>query len=258
MGVQTHGVRVTRTPPTIEADSPRGVSLSLLRNFDLRVDGHHVAVPFGSQRLVVFLALNHGRLARIFVAGKLWIDSSDVKAAAALRTSLWRLGPAGARLVRCNGTELSLDPEVEVDVDAASHLARSLLDDPDVPVPRATLACLRDEGELLPDWYEDWVLIERERYRQLRLHALEALCRRLTSQGDFARALEVGLTAVASDPLRESAHRAVAAHLAEGNACEALRQYELCKAVLCCELGVEPSPQIEFLVSQVTRCVTRA
>ena len=38
-------------------------------------------------------------------------------------------------------------------------------------------------GELLPDWYDDWVLLERERFRQLRLHALDALCDDLTRAG---------------------------------------------------------------------------
>jgi DNA-binding SARP family transcriptional activator len=230
----------------------RHIWLSLLRNFDLRVDGCSVAVPFGSQRVVAFLVLHRCRLARIFVAGNLWIDASEVRAAAALRTALWRLGAVGAELVRCTGSELSLDPAVEVDVDVVSRSARALIDEPHAPVPATALASLRDGGDLLPDWYDDWVLIERERFRQLRLHALDALCLRLTNEGKHAQATEAGLAAVASEPLRESAHRAlIAAHLGEGNACEALRQYRLCRSLMRRELGIEPSEQMERLVADL-------
>jgi DNA-binding SARP family transcriptional activator len=103
-------------------------------------------------------------------------------------------------------------------------------------------------GELLPDWYDDWVVIERERFRQARLHALEALCYGLARRGRYDKAIELGLTAVADEPLRESAHRAVMrAHLAEGNRVEALRQYQLCRRFLRERLGFEPSAETQRL-----------
>ena len=40
-----------------------------------------------------------------------------------------------------------------------------------------------DAMELLPGWYDDWVIFERERIRQQLLHALEILSRRLVSRG---------------------------------------------------------------------------
>ena len=74
-------------------------------------------------------------------------------------------------------------------------------------------------ADLLPDWTEDWVLMERESYHQLRLRALEALCRRLTANGRFGQAVQAGLAAVSGEPLRESARQAlIEAHLAEHNA----------------------------------------
>ena len=83
-------------------------------------------------------------------------------------------------------------------------------------------------ADLLPDWYDDdWVLVEREQYHQLRLHALEAMCARLTSIGRFGQAVQAGLAAVQGEPLRESAHYIlIKAHLAAGNRWEATRQYE--------------------------------
>src|SRR6266571_3495035 len=71
----------------------------------------------------------------------------------------------------------------------------------DVSRSESTEAAFRNPEELsidlLPYWYEDWVLVERERFRQLRLHALEALCEQLTALGRFDHAVEAGIAAVA-------------------------------------------------------------
>jgi len=97
-------------------------------------------------------------------------------------------------------------------------------------------------ADLLPDWSEDWVLMERERYHQLRLRALEALCRRLSAKGRFGQAVQAGLAAVSGEPLRESARRAlIEAHLAERNLAAALREYEAFGQLLQSELGIGPS-----------------
>ena len=99
-------------------------------------------------------------------------------------------------------------------------------------------------GDLLPDWYDDWLLVEKERYRQLRLHALEALCRAYTRHGTYGRAIDAGLAAVAGEPLRESAHRClIETHIAEGNRCEARRQYETYCTLLWEQIGERPSPE---------------
>ena len=104
----------------------------------------------------------------------------------------------------------------------------------------------------MPDWYDDWLLIERERFRQLRLHALEALCSYLADRGLFAAAAQAGLSAVAGEPLRESAHRAlITAHLLEGNFSEAMRQYRIYSQILQTQLGLEPSEAIRQLVASL-------
>jgi DNA-binding SARP family transcriptional activator len=92
-------------------------------------------------------------------------------------------------------------------------------------------------------------VIERERLRQLFMHALERLSAEARAQGRFGEATEAGLAAVAFEPLRESAHRVVIeAHLAEGNVGEAIRQYELLRRLLQSKLGLEPTAQIRELV----------
>ena len=108
-------------------------------------------------------------------------------------------------------------------------------------------------GQLLPDWYEDWVEIERERLRELRSHALEALCHRLTTAGRFGEATEAGLAAVRDEPLRESAHRVlIGVHLAEGNRAAALHQYRAFALLLHEEVGMSPTSRMEQLMESIT------
>ena len=207
-----------------------------------------VAVPSTAQRLLAYLALSSRPVLRVRLAGVLWLKTPEDRACANLRSALWRLRRFGAGVVDASGERVCLGREVQVDVRGAIDLARRVLDGPvDEEVLDVDPAPLcRD---LLPDWYDDWVLLEREHYRQLRLHALEALCDRYTRSGRLALAMEAGLASLAAEPLRESAHRAViSVHLAEGNVAEALRQYRIYRGLLQEHLGLEPSSQIEELV----------
>jgi DNA-binding SARP family transcriptional activator len=235
----------TAAPPA------EGVRLALLDAFELRLDGDAVALPPSAQRLLALLALHERPLLRPYVAGLLWLETPDERASANLRSSLWRLNRPGPRLVEATNMQLRLDPTVHVDVRDTVAVAQQLLAQPDgepVELDPSTLT-----GELLPDWYDDWVLLERERLRQLSLHALEALGGRLLAAGLLGRALEAALAAIAMEPLRESAHRLlIKIHLAEGNASEAIRQLELCRTLLQEQLGLAPSAQLEELVAGLT------
>ncbi|MGW0411579.1 AfsR/SARP family transcriptional regulator, partial [Streptomyces collinus] len=94
-------------------------------------------------------------------------------------------------------------------------------------------------------------LPERERLRQLRLHALDALAEALVREGRPALALEAAWESVRAEPLRESAHRAaVSAHLAEGNLSEAVRHYRSFQRLLREELGVEPSARLTRMLAR--------
>jgi DNA-binding SARP family transcriptional activator len=107
--------------------------------------------------------------------------------------------------------------------------------------------------ELLPGWYDDWVIFERERFRQLRLHALEAMARRWSGQGRHAEAVDAAQAAIAVEPLRESAHRVlIEVHLDEGNPSEARRQFELYAAVVRRELAATPSDSLRALAYGAT------
>jgi DNA-binding SARP family transcriptional activator len=232
---------------------PARLELRLLNGFEFLDDGRPVFFPLSVQRLLAFLALNDRALQRVYVAGKLWLDTTEERAFANLRSTLWRANQSGHRLVSAVSSQLALSVEVRVDVHAARAQGRRLVDG-SAAADELTLDRLVLAGELLPDWYDDWVLVERERYRQLALHALEALSARLVELGRYGEAADAALAAIAGEPLRESAHRTlIAVHLAEGNSGEALRQYELYRDMLNEGLNLAPSPRIEELVEQLTR-----
>jgi len=205
--------------------------LTLLGGFELRLGPQTVALPAPAQRVLAFLALADRPVERSHLAGTLWLDATEEHAAGSLRSALWRIRRVAPGAVAEASRRLALSPAVEVDLRLAVAWAGRVCGEG--PLAQEDVDEGIGLGDLLPDWYEDWVLIERERLLQLHLHALERLCERLAETGRFGPAIEVGLAAVRHDPLRQSAHRAVMrAHLAEGNRGEALRQQALYRTLV--------------------------
>lgn len=225
------------------------VRLELLGGFQLSVGGMTVPLASSVQRLVAFLALQTHALRRAHVAGRLWPDVTDARSTGNLRSALWRLGRSRLAIVRATQTHLALAESVAVDTREVVATSRRLLSD-ESSCAEEDLNPARLTGELLPDWYEEeWVVVERERMRQLCLHALEGACQRLAALGRYAEAVEAGLWAVRGEPLRESAHRLlIKVHLAEGNEGEALRQYRWYSALVHEELGLAPSGSMAALI----------
>jgi DNA-binding SARP family transcriptional activator len=206
------------------------------------VGAEHREVPEGSKQLLAFVALRRRRVERRHAAGTLWPFGDEERAAGNLRSALWRLRRAGIDVMVADKWSLALSAEVLVDLHLTEQWATRLIegrpDERDIAVAPSAAAAL----DLLPGFYDDWVLMERERIRQRILHALEALSERLAAAGRFADAIESALLASSAEPLRESAQRAlIKAHIAEGNLTEARRSYRAYRDLLHRELGVAPS-----------------
>lgn len=246
-----HPLAAERSPmsdPASRSLAAEKIQLTLLGSFSLRTNEQHVRVPMNAQRLISFLALNDGSLLRQHVAGSLWSDTSERHAGGSLRSALWRLGHLTFPLVEVADPHLRLSPGVAVDFRASESLARRLLDDSQ-DLSEADMDAALLSAELLPDWTEDWILIMREYHTQLRLRALEALCRRLSAMGRFGQAVQAGILAVSGEPLRESGQRTlISAHLAEGNVGAAIKQYDSFCELLRDELGLKPSADLKTLL----------
>lgn len=225
------------------------VRLALLDGFALSTGGNTVEISLAGQRLLAFLAVHERPIPRSYAAACLWSEDTLNGAAASLRAAVVSLRQTGLSLIEEGGSQLRLPSHISVDVRDAFEAARKLLDPRSKAVDGDFDDFLRS-GDILPDWEDEWVVFERERLRQLRLHALETLCARLTAAGRLAEAIDVALAAVAADPLRESAHRVlISAHLAEGNRAEAVRQFDAYRQMLWRDYGIAPSVKLTTLMA---------
>jgi DNA-binding SARP family transcriptional activator len=218
----------------------------LLGGFQLRRDGQVVETLPSSQRVVAFLALNDRCLPRAYVAASLWPDTTDEKACANLRTALWRLHGTDRDVVDIAGSHVSLRPAVWVDVRFVEAAARDHRLRGDVPGPGLLD---RARGELLPGFWDSWLVFERERLRLELIHLYEALSRDALQHGDNHLAVLAALAAVECDPLRESSNALlINAHLADGNRTDAMRVFERYAALLRAELGIGPSAELSRIM----------
>ena len=242
------------TPSSAGRDDPRDQQILLLGAFQF-VDGSSVLVlPGGSERLLAFLALRDRTVTRDATAGALWPNATEAHAHAALRSALSRLGTITRRAVHVTPVNLAIEPGVRVDFHEAKAVATQLLLSGGAPAAANTVATTISllSSELLPDWYDDWAILDAENWRQLRLHALEALAQHLADDGHFAPAIQAALTAMEAEPLRETATTTlIHIHLAEGNPSEALIAYDRYQTLLQEELGLDPSPFLRELADAI-------
>ena len=226
--------------------------VSLLDGFKLENDGSAIVLSERSQRLVAFLALKGRPIRRPAAAGTLWPAATEGHASSSLRTALTHLQGGARAAVDVTAQEIELSDVVTVDLWQARDLAHRLLAGGSTPASPDEDVIQDLSKELLPDWYDDWVLAEAEDWRQLRLHALEALAENLIARRKYGDATAAALAAVRAEPLRESPRAALMrVHIAEGNPSEALREYERYGELLDLELGLQPTERLRALVADL-------
>lgn len=239
-----------------DSESEGQPGLLLLNGFSLFLAHKELQLPIHAQRVLAFLAIARQdgvKCSRQAVIAKLWADSSADHGHGSLRTALWRIRSVHGSLISARRSELALGEGVVTDLQLCrAQAARLLAPGGDLSVEDTNSSPLT--GDLLPEWDEDWLLIERERLRQVQLHALEALAVRLRNLGRYPEAIDAALRAKAIEPLRESVHAVlIDICLDEGNvaaAHEYLRQYT---SLLWTELGLRPSPRLLERVRGVSR-----
>ncbi|WP_028568605.1 AfsR/SARP family transcriptional regulator [Salinispora tropica] len=232
------------------------IRLHLLGGFRLLHGNAPVVVPRGLQRVLALVGLRPGTT-RSHLAGLLWPDNPEERALSSLRTALWRLRQDPYCPLHTSGDTIRLGPAVQVDVDGLVGMAARVRDGDDPSTATTVLA--KGRHDLLPGWYDDWVLAERERLRQLRLHMLEELADHYLTAGRHGEALEAALEAMAAEPLRETPHRLVVRiHLAEGNAFEAVHAFYVYRDLLRRELRLEPSATMTALLDETLRPIRQA
>ncbi len=205
-----------------------------------------------SVALLAFLAANKTAQSREHILGLLWADSRDEAAHKNLRNALWGIRKAlGDDILDADEDLLRLGPSVWVDVrefeetvDASPETATRLYRAPFL------------EGLTVSDApeFEIWLDGERERLAQLYLRALTTLLQAKAAQSKWSEVLALAQLALAQDPLQEPMYRAsmeAYAHL--GDRVKALQQYDILRATLERELGVEPLPETKTLRAAILR-----
>ncbi len=232
-----------------------GARLRLLGLWRLTHNDNDIHLDHREQRLTALLGLN-GRRMRLQVAGTLWPESTDERALASLRRAVLHTQRRSPGVLVADRTTVGLDPAVQVDLDEFKESARTITHDTRKGVGSRAAAILESDT-LLPGWYDDWLVLERERLEQLRLRALERLARHALEQGDLDLAIEAATAAKRVEPLLEPAREiSIRAHLAQGNLLGAAREFHNYRDSLWSELGVAPSTVLHDLVAPALRAGT--
>ena len=102
--------------------------------------------------------------------------------------------------------------------------------------------------------FEEWLVGERERLRELALAALARLLAHQLQGSQDDAAQQTALKLVALDPLQEVVHRTLMRLFARrGRRDAALRQYQVCVDTLQRELSVEPEAETRQLYQEILR-----
>lgn len=236
-------------------------AISLLGGFRVQRDGQPIA-RFHTEKtraLFAYLALHPDTPhSRPFLAGLLWPESPEKRAAHSLRQSLSFLrkifgsapaAPDAPLDISRQSVTFRPGPTCTVDALALEEALAQPAPESLPPVPGELLA-----GLFLPDApeFELWLLQRRESLRSQLLAAQENLADRLLAQGNFSTAQRVLTQTLALEPWHEAAHRGLMRAFAlQGNRSAALAQFERCRQVLAEELGAEPLPATHQLYRQI-------
>jgi DNA-binding SARP family transcriptional activator len=237
------------------------LSLTLLGGFHARLDpGPAFALPTRkAQALLTYLARPIGQVhPRGKLAALLWGGIREESARASLRQALFSIRRALSEhhgVLRQEGDALGLDP-------AGAEVDATVFEDAVAEgTPKAlALAASLYQGDLLSGFalteppFEEWLIGERERLRELALEGLAKLLVQQRRGGETEVAVQTALRLLTLDPLQEPVHRALMRlYAALGRRGAALRQYQHCVSVLGRELGIEPEAETKALYQDILR-----
>ena len=219
------------------------------------------------QELLSYLLIHRDRPhSREALASLLWGDTSTEKSKKYLRQALWRLHAAlncdngnVSEVLMVDHDWLSLNPCSNLwtdvaDFERAFAVAEGI---PGRQLDAEKALLLKDavtlyNDDLLPGYYQDWILFERERLQNMYLLMLDKLIVYLQFRGEYEVAQGYGATILRYDPARERTHRQLM-HLYSlaGDRTSALRQFERCAHALNQELGVKPERKTVELYERI-------
>lgn len=218
--------------------------LRLLGRFRLTRGAEQMVLPRRKvESLLAYLALHPEEQPRDRLSATLWGESADADARHSLRNGLYLLSQTlGSEAILCSRDTVQMNPRFPLWIDAAifRRQAASFLSQPTSDVHAAGLDIYT--GDLLADFYDDWIISERDHLRALYVETILRVVQSLRSQGQYDRAIQFAQRVLAIEPAQERAHQHMMfCFIAMGDRSAALRQYEACKQALLADLGVDPA-----------------
>lgn len=229
--------------------------IRLLGQFEITADGKPVELTSRfAQSLLAYLLLTPGVAhRREKLAGMLWPDTEETSARRSLRQILWQirraLGAHGNTLLDVDDLTIAFAAHADVWIDAA-QVTQSINADTTIDQLLATVQA--SGGELLPGFYDEWVMLERERIQAQAERKFQMLLDRLVEHGRWEEVLHWAEHWIALGTSPEPAYRALMfAHAALGDSAHVAEVYRRCLDALQRDLGVEPSSQTRLLFEKL-------
>jgi predicted ATPase/DNA-binding SARP family transcriptional activator len=241
------------------------LQIRLLGGLQIVLDGAPVSgfVSSKAPALFAYLAVSRRPHTREALAALLWGGLPDADARNNLRQALASLRRSLEPYLLVARDTLAFDPAAPffLDVEVFERCLRSAAGEGPLPDRYGWLneAAALYQGDFLAGFtvrdapeFEDWLLVQRMRLRELALHLLHALTQLQLQRGHTAAAIESATRLLGLDAWREEAHRQLMLALARsGQRTAALTQYETCRRLLAAELNVPPSPETTALYERI-------
>ncbi|MCB0209330.1 MAG: tetratricopeptide repeat protein [Anaerolineae bacterium] len=216
------------------------------------------AMSSKAQAVLYVLAVQSQPQSRSVLAGLLWGDMPESSARTNLRKALADLRRVVGDYLDISRHDVTFQPGSDIWVDVARFTAN--IEAPDSP----TIADLQEavdlyRGDFLSGFYvlnapdfENWMLAEQARLRELVMRALHELATHHTGYGNLSDGIRYLRRLLSLEPWREEAHRHLMLVLArDGQRGAALAQYDTCRAMLAEELSVEPGAETVALYERI-------
>jgi predicted ATPase/DNA-binding SARP family transcriptional activator len=226
------------------------LEVRLLGTFEVRYQNKLLTIPSRpAQSLFAYLILNAGAsYRREKLAGMLWPDSLEETARDNLRHALWRVRKAlelgsSTRFLHADDLTIRIKESVDywLDATALEKVEENASADDLISVLGAY------QGELLPGFYDEWVVLEREHLHSVFEHHMARLMSLLQDEKRWLDILDWAERWIRLGQKPEPAYRALmSAHAAKGDMSKVAATYERCVKSLR-EFGVEPSEQTKEL-----------
>jgi predicted ATPase/DNA-binding SARP family transcriptional activator len=229
----------------------------LLGQFKLLAHDLPIELPSRpAQSLLAYLVLNAGvSHRREKLATLLWPEATESNARSYLRQALWRLRKSlesssldWENYLKISDISVTFDESAEYWLDAGF-----LLNTVDVRPVEELIAGIRlYQGELLPGFYDEWVIVERDSLQAAYHQQMGRLLECLLQSGQWDEALIYGEQWIRLGYSPEPAFRGLMRGYAGlGDQGMVNATYQRCVVALDRELGLEPSPETKQLREQL-------